>query len=101
MLCLLKQSTTIPCPSCGTTRAVMLFTKGDFIEAINFNPIGIFVAIIMLISPIWIVIDLIFRDNTLFFIYQKFECNLRKPIYSIPLIFLVIINWIWNITKGL
>ena len=75
--------------------------KGDFIGALNLNPIGYLIAIIMLIAPIWIIVDTIMRSNTLFVFYQKTETNLKRPKYAIPLILLIIINWIWNITKGL
>ena len=39
--------------------------------------------------------------HTLFDFYQKTESYLKKPKIAIPLILLLIINWIWNITKGL
>jgi len=100
-VCLIKHVTNIPCPSCGSTRSVILLTKGNFVEALGLNPIGYLVALIMLVAPIWIVADMIFRDNSLFKCYQKIENQLKKPKYAIPLILLVIINWIWNIKKGL
>ena len=99
--CLLKHVTNIPCPSCGSTRSVISLSRGDFIKALNFNPLGYFIAIIMLIVPIWITIDTIKRTNTLFDLYQKMEIYLKKPRIVIPLILLIVINWIWNITKGL
>jgi hypothetical protein len=100
-VCIIKQLTNIPCPSCGATRSVILLTKGDFIGAFNFNPIGYLVAMMMLITPIWIVVDIIKSTKTLFNFYLKIETYLKKPKIAIPLILLVIINWIWNITKGL
>lgn len=100
-VCLIKHVTNIPCPSCGSTRSVISLTKGDFIGALNFNPIGYLVAIIMLIAPIWIITDTIKRTKTLFDFYLKIETYLKRPKIAIPLILLVIINWIWNITKGL
>jgi hypothetical protein len=100
-VCLIKHVTNIPCPSCGSTRSVISLTKGDFIGALNFNPIGYLVAIIMLIAPIWIISDTIKRAKTLFNFYLKIETYLKRPKIAIPLILLVIINWIWNITKGL
>lgn len=100
-VCLIKQVTNIPCPSCGSTRSVISLTKGDFIGALSFNPIGYLVAIIMLIAPIWIISDTIKKTKTLFNFYLKIETYLKKPKIAIPLILLVIINWIWNITKGL
>lgn len=100
-VCLIKHVTNIPCPSCGSSRSVISLIKGDFIGALNFNPIGYLVAIIMLIAPIWIIVDTIKRTKTLFDFYLKIETYLKRPKIAIPLILLVIINWIWNITKGL
>lgn len=100
-VCLIKHVTNIPCPSCGSTRSVISLTKGDFIGALNINPIGYLVAIIMLIAPSWILVDTVRNAKTLFDFYQKIEFYLKQPKIAIPLILLVIINWIWNITKGL
>jgi hypothetical protein len=62
---------------------------------------GLIVAVIMSLTPLWTLIDIATRRKTLFEFYQKIETYLKRPQYSIPLILLVIINWIWNITKGL
>lgn len=100
-VCLLKHATNIPCPSCGSTRSIISLTKGNFIEALCINPMGFIVVLIMLLSPIWIIVDTLTKRNTLFNFYKKIEIKLRRPQFAIPLILLVIINWIWNITKGL
>jgi len=100
-VCLIKHATNIPCPSCGSTRSIISLTKGNFVEAVNINPIGYIVAFIMLIAPVWIISDLILKNNSLFRCYQIIESHLKKPKYAIPLILLVIINWFWNIKKGL
>ena len=100
-VCLIKHATNIPCPSCGSTRSIISLTKGNFVEAFDLNPIGYLVALIMLISPVWIISDVIFKKNSLFKCYQIIENHLKKPKYAIPLILLVIIIWFWNITKGL
>jgi len=98
-VCIIKHATNIPCPSCGSTRSVISLTKGDFIGALKFNPIGYLVALIMLIAPIWIIADTIKGTKTLFNFYIKTETYLKRPKIAITLILLVIINWIWNITK--
>jgi len=98
-VCIIKLATNIPCPSCGSTRSVISLTKGDFIGALKFNPIGYLVALIMLIAPIWIIADTIKGTKTLFNFYIKTETYLKRPKIAITLILLVIINWIWNITK--
>jgi hypothetical protein len=100
-VCLIKHFTNIPCPSCGATRSIILLTKGNFIQSLNLNPMGVIVAIIMLFSPMWIIADITTRRKTLFDFYQRIETFLKRPQYTIPLVLLVIINWIWNITKGI
>jgi hypothetical protein len=100
-VCLLKQVTNIPCPSCGSTRSIISLTKGNFTEAMYINPLGCVVASIMLIAPIWLFADILTKKDTLFIFYQKIETHLKRPKIAIPLLLLVIINWIWNITKGI
>jgi len=55
----------------------------------------------MLLAPLWIIVDIAAKKNTLFTFYQKTETYLKRPQLAIPLVIIVIINWIWNITKGL
>ncbi len=100
-VCLVKHTTNIPCPSCGSTRSIISLTKGNFVEALIINPLGYIVAVILFSAPLWIAVDLVTKRKTLFEFYQKIETYLNKPRYAIPLVLLVIINWIWNITKGL
>lgn len=100
-ICLVKNITTIPCPSCGTTRSMISMFQGDFIQAMLINPFGLLVAITMILTPIWIAFDVIAKKTTLFSLYGKLETRLKKPMVAIPLIILVIFNWIWNIIKGL
>jgi hypothetical protein len=100
-VCIVKNVTNIPCPSCGSTRSLISVLRGDFFDALLINPIGFILAIIMFLSPLWISVDFLLRRKTLFDFYQKIEIYIRKPQYAIPLILLVLINWIWNITKGL
>ena len=100
-VCLIKHTTNIPCPSCGSTRSVIAITEGNFFDALQINPLGYVIAIIMILAPVWVLSDLIIKKETLFKFYTKFETYLGKPIIAIPLIMLIIINWIWNIAKGL
>jgi len=100
-VCLIKHVTNIPCPSCGSTRSVISLAKGKFSDALRINPLGYVVATIMILTPIWILIDFLIKKETLFDFYKKIETCLKKPKFAIPLIFLIIINWIWNITKEL
>lgn len=100
-VCFIKHVTNIPCPSCGSTRSIISLANGDFVQALKINPLGYIVAIIMLLTPLWITIDIATKRKTLLLFYQKIEQFLKKPQFAIPLILLIIINWIWNITKAL
>ncbi len=100
-VCFFKNVTDIPCPSCGTTRAVLKIANGNFLDSILLNPFGILVALIMLVCPIWITFDCIFKKDTFYQFYKNAELFLRKKIIAIPLIVLIIANWIWNINKNL
>jgi len=100
-VCLFKKVTTVPCPSCGTTRSVMQLSHGNFLSAILINPFGILVGFVMIIAPIWISYDLIQKKETFYIAYLKIETILRKRKVAIVLIVLVIANWIWNIKKNL
>lgn len=99
-VCLIKNTTGIPCPSCGTTRAIIAIFRGNFIESTYINPLGILVLSIMIVAPFWIMIDWILKKSSFYFIYKKVETRLKNPIVYIPLLILVIANWVWNILKN-
>lgn len=100
-VCIIKNITNIPCPSCGSTRSVVSFIDGNFIDSLYYNPIGLIIIIIMITSPIWIIYDLIYSKDTLYQCYRKIEVALNTKIIAIPAIVLILANWIWNIYKGL
>ena len=100
-VCIIKNVTGIPCPSCGSTRAVEALFHGHIIESILWNPFGLLLASFLIILPIWIFIDLIRKKDSLFNFYSTAESYLRQKKYAIPAIALVAANWIWNIYKDL
>jgi hypothetical protein len=100
-VCLFKYVTNIPCPSCGATRAVVSLLAGDYLAALTINPMGILIALIMLLAPVWVVADLFCGANSLFRFYRRVELFLQRPQYFVPLVALVILNWVWGINKGL
>ncbi len=100
-VCLIKHFTNIPCPSCGTTRSIISLSKGNFSEALQINPLGYIVANILFLTPFWVAFDIASKRKTLFLFYLKTETYLKKPKFAISVLLFVIINWIWNIKKGL
>lgn len=100
-VCLIKNATNIPCPSCGSTRSVVSLVNGDLTGAITHNPLGILLVLILLITPFWLLYDVAFQKDSLFKFYKKFEVVLRQKHVAIPAIAMVMANWAWNIYKGL
>jgi len=101
VLCPVKNISGYPCPSCGSTRAVILLIQGEFSEAMLSNPLGFIILLLMIILPIWMIFDVLTERMSLFHTYRKVEKWLRKRQIAIPLLLLVLANWIWNINKGL
>jgi hypothetical protein len=100
-MCLIKSATGIPCPSCGTTRAILLFLRGNFTGSVLMNPFGIIVMMVMLVVPIWIAFDLIAKKESFYTFYGKSEKVINTRWLAIILIILVLLNWIWTISKQL
>ncbi len=100
-VCFIKSVTGIPCPSCGSTRAIQLIFQNKWIDSLAMNPFGIVVAVLMIVIPTWIFFDVVFKKETFFKWYKKMEVIIRKPWLASILILVVLLNWIWNIYKNL
>lgn len=99
-VCLFKQFTNIPCPSCGSTRSIISLLHGDFLGSLQLNPLGVILMLILVISPLWILYDVVNQKTTLIRSYHYTEHLLKHKLVALPAILLVLLNWIWNICKG-
>lgn len=96
-ICLFKNITGYPCPSCGSTRATVLLLNGNFMDSVFMNPLAILTNFIIVLSFFWILIDIVQRKDT-YWEFMKKSC----PVYlKVCLFILLLINWVWNINKGL
>jgi hypothetical protein len=100
-VCFFKNVTNIPCPSCGATRSVLKIIQGDFYQASLINPLGILIALLLIIIPIWVTIDLITKRLSMLNFWYYIEKKLKNPLMVTLVIVMVGINWIWNIYKNL
>ncbi len=100
--CLFKAVTHIPCPSCGTTRSLVFLANGHLKKSFITNPFGMLAAIALFIIPIWLITD-IFRGKESFLKYYKLgeKLVIKNKWISVTAVLIVLLNWIWNITKGL
>ncbi len=99
--CPIKKISGLPCPSCGSTRAVLSLYDGHLWQSLLINPIGILIAAIMLIAPLWIIFDWTTKQSSFWQFYIRVENFLRQKRVATVIILLFLINWIWNINKGL
>lgn len=98
-LCFIRNVFKIPCPTCGSTHAVLQLFNGDLLGALYANPIGLVIFLIMVVLPPWLAYDLVTNKSTLLRVYQKTEKFVRIKWVAAVLIALVLINWIWNFYK--
>ncbi len=100
--CLFKAVTHIPCPSCGTTRSLVFLVNGQIEKSFITNPFGMLAAIALIIIPIWLITDII-RGSESFIKYYKLgeKLFIKNKWISVTAVIIVLLNWFWNITKGL
>lgn len=98
-VCPFKTVTTIPCPSCGSTRSIEFALHGDIQNALLTNPLGLVTLVIMIVMPVWIISDFIRARYSFYTFYKASEQKISKGIWTISLIVLILANWIWNIVK--
>jgi hypothetical protein len=96
-ICLFKKITGIPCPSCGSTHALVYLLQGKFGDAVAANPLGIVLALALVVVPFWILVDLLFTKTGFYLFYIKVETFLKRKSIAIPAIILVLTIWILNI----
>lgn len=99
-VCVFKKVTTLPCPSCGSTRSMKAILEGDLVAGFSWNPMGYLLLMMLLVVPWWLLYDLLMKRDTLHRVYRQAEQMVLKPVILWPGLVLVIVNWIWNIVKG-
>ena len=98
-LCPFRNVTGLPCPSCGSTHAVLKLLNLDWKGALYDNPLGYVVAAALAVLPAWILYDLVLRKSSFYSFYTRSEAVIRKRWVAVTLILLVTVNWIWSIYK--
>jgi len=96
-VCVFKNLTGYPCPGCGSTRATILLFKGNLIESLLLNPVGLIINIMALTTLFMIIRDLWLNKSD----FNKLITRKIHPIILIIIVILVLLNWAWNISKGL
>lgn len=96
-LCIFKNVTGVPCPSCGSTRATVHLLQGHFWDSILLNPLALVANILIVLSTFWMLIDIKNNKETFFpFLKKDWAMGIK-----IVLLIIILSNWAWNIEKGL
>jgi hypothetical protein len=98
-VCWFRQVTGIPCPSCGTTHSVLSIMKGDFRQALDENILGFPAAMMLLIVPIWILMDIIFKKESFFIFFYWAESILQRKWIAWSALVLLMAYWGLNIFR--
>lgn len=95
--CPLKTLTSLPCPTCGTTRMVTALFQGNFAEALRNNPL-----LFLLVSSL--VPVSIYSTGVFLKIFPRFSNSLFWRRNGVRIIrfgaFLLLLNWIFLIVDG-
>jgi len=95
-ICIFKNLTHYPCPGCGTTRGIRYLFHGYFEKALLMNPLSYLTVLFAIATPFLIIKDLIKKETKYLNIIK-----LKIPNYMIVIVILLtILNWIWNLYKG-
>jgi hypothetical protein len=101
-VCLFKQVTGLPCPSCGTTRAILEMIDGRIVDSLLVNPFGALAVAAMFIVPLWCIADLIRKSDSFYRAYGRGERLITQSrAISVLALAVVALNWLWNIAKGI
>lgn len=101
--CPVKYVTGLPCPGCGSTRALSFLFHGALWQSLQANPLGVIVFVGFLLTALLSLRDVILGDWLLLRLKVRFDrFTARNKGIIIGLAFLLmLINWFWNIEKGL
>lgn len=100
IMCFFKEITGFPCPGCGITRAFMCILYGDLMQALWYNPIAVLLAFGGILLLVYSVIEKYPPWCVQSSIYKLFHRKLSNWVIIVASI-ATIINWMWNISKGL
>lgn len=96
-VCPSKLIYNIPCPSCGTTRALMKVLHGDIVGGIMFNPNVILLVVIIVSLPILFYL----RYTRYPDLFRRIDRGLARWYVMIPFGIIEICIWVHNISVGM
>lgn len=97
LFCPFHRITGFPCPGCGGVRAAQALMSMDILTALYINPLSVLLCVLV---PVFIILswtDYFLNKH----VVQSIMTKISQPWPTFFIIFIIIINWIWGIYKGL
>lgn len=102
IVCPIKRITHFPCPGCGLTRGIMAISKGNVLDAIfSYNALSVVFLPTAVIAGLWGLFDAVTGNDSLHQILLKTDRLLHHKIVLIVALAITVLNWAWNVSKGL
>lgn len=93
--CIFRSMTGLSCPTCGATRALLHFSRGELLDALSMNPIFMVVLLSLLAWMLLDGIQLLYRKR----ISLVFTSRIEKTILRAGVALLFLANWIYLIVR--
>ncbi len=90
-LCLFRNATGLPCPTCGSTRAALAVADGRLVDAVVLNPL---MTVAILVGVVWLTFHVGFA--------RRIELDLTRPARGLAwgtMALLLAANWVWVIAR--
>ncbi|MBR4787129.1 MAG: DUF2752 domain-containing protein [Bacteroidales bacterium] len=95
--CPFHRITGLPCPGCGGVRVIHALMAMDIKGALNINPLSVILCILI---PVFLILSWVdYFKNT--HMMHNIMAKIAHPIITFFIILVIIVNWFWNIYKGL
>ena len=92
VLCPLKRTVGLPCPTCGTTRSALSFLSGDPAAAFAYNPL-VFAAAAMMFAAL--LVRLVYARQVRFYIRRRQRIGVWVVLAAV-----LLGNWVYLICTG-
>jgi hypothetical protein len=95
--CRLHQTTGLPCPTCGSHRAIRALINGDILTALHSQPLG--TALIAGAAIFWL-----YALTTVIFKLPRFRPDISKRskrLICYGLLIAILLNWIYLLIAGI
>lgn len=87
--CVFRGMSGFPCPTCGTTRALLSLAEGNFIDALTMNPLSVVVVSAAIASSLYGIVSLLFGIRRMTFSFSERESNGMR----ITAVMIMLLNW--------